>query len=369
VKPEASRSEKLSIAEGGLPPGNEDDPFVSKPERAGTNFTMRLPGFDYRNTDPEWAERKLRSYRRVVSDSLVDEPRTPSGSKSRSTSQRSIEAHESILSGSPSSRYELVSLLDNINDYLDQLEIANSSPKIMEPPQTPILENPLIKSSGMVLIQCETGTCYKVHRMLLWIHSAQHYAHSRANPGKLPFELDVDEKTLDIFVDWLYHRSVLKKPQKSQVEEVEEEDEDEGELIDLSRFSTDQICSLVTLSLMLRVARLYNAALKILFRRYLNWDDFRCPGPDKFSPSEDVLQKMYRESREPSPVRKALGFLIAKGDPQHPGPVVGWELEMARDVESVAETVRRDGWEAVDLNAMFMYSWDKRDRKWTGRFE
>ncbi|KAF2656102.1 hypothetical protein K491DRAFT_678316 [Lophiostoma macrostomum CBS 122681] len=359
VKPGERAIGKLPMRERGLSQGNEDDPFVSKTETSNAGFKLSIPGVHSRTTGEKPAHKIEPASRTQI----------------RAT-QRTVKITESILHGPPSSMYALANLLTNINGYLDQLEAEDSGPRIIEPPQIPLIKNPLLQSSGTVLIQCNSGTCYKVHKMLLCMHSPQHYAHSHANPAKGVYELDTDEKTLDIFVDWLYHRNFettkkkknYKKGAKAtevdeaetarNIEEEEKQEAEERNVLDLNRFTTDQLLELITVSLVMRIARLYNAALTALFRQHMNLDDLRSARLRKFRASGGALRKLYRESGELSPARKAVGLLVAKSDKPDPKGIVGWQLEMARDVEWVAETVRTKGWEAIDVDEMFcMYLW------------
>ncbi|KAF2791076.1 hypothetical protein K505DRAFT_364160 [Melanomma pulvis-pyrius CBS 109.77] len=245
-----------------------------------------------------------------------------------SDAKNGFESEEkSALDKNPEINEYPASLLDTINTQLSSVTISDT-PKIIEPPST---MNPLVKDSGEVWLHChgsnptatDPGTIFIIHKAKLWVHSSRFYAHTRANPSKLIYELDTDENTLRRVVDWLHYT----------------------EAVDLTFYSTDQLLNILIVAVIIRIPKLHNLIVELLIHRHVEQEE-------GFDPSETVLRKLYQISKEGDGIRALSGYLFAQSGKVNYGAQVSWDIDVSLDVEAWVRS--RSGWDEVQPDWFFM---------------
>lgn len=244
---------------------------------------------------------------------------------------------ETNLAAIPKMTYN--DLLAKIDSKLDKVD-ADLRLNIILPPSS---YNPFLTSLGSILLQPrasatkEPPVYFKVHKVLLTVHSHRLYAHLQVNKHKHEriFLVDTDKQTLSRVIDWLYYPTDY----------------------DLRSLPTDTLLKIIAVAAMLRIAKLHNSIAELLLERHTRRAHL-FSYPPAFAPSKRALREVYERSKDGDGIRKLCGYLFTRTGRLHYEAEEDWELAVSRDVERWVEEKGRlgDDWKKVPASEFFLAS-------------
>lgn len=337
---------------------HDDDPDAYWREQEATiEAKVRAEyGLKYRNgysietaTDPAHLERALRdtgvypSSSEYLNDLMVKvfAKRLGDEATERENERRRRETSEDGWVKVPAVDYE--NELAQINRVLDEREASQADHGIVSPPGN---ANPLLRIEDVILLDPSgdmDATVHKyfaVHKTLLAAESLAFFVHARNHKAIKVFNVDANLDTLALFVSWLYRCDH-----------------------DLTRFSTNQLLSLLCIALDICIPALHDAVIKVLMHRHQS-SATSISQPVTFAPGKEDLCRVYEKSKRSDGARWCMSYLLAlwRDVEEAYNAGMGWERRVRLDASQwEAKEDMLGHWEKMPAKAFFMVSSWRRD--------
>jgi hypothetical protein len=235
-----------------------------------------------------------------------------------------------FLNATPDQIAALVNKLSVINSTLDKKGLSSGLTIVSAPPTT----HPAVTWCGTILLQCtftappSEPVTFVVHNTILWVHSSRIYVRMCNNKSKRVWQIDANEKTLGLMVDWMYH----------------------PDDVALEVSSTDRLLPLALSASLVDMRKLFNTVADILITRHFHPTDAFSPFVG-FRPSREGLRGVYEKTERGHPLRRAIAYLrIGAKEPLSKIGDKAWEIEMVRDGLNEGEEVRQLGWNGMGMD-------------------
>ncbi|ORX98105.1 hypothetical protein BCR34DRAFT_607027 [Clohesyomyces aquaticus] len=250
-----------------------------------------------------------------------------------------IESDPQYLHGAHVRFESLASTLEMVDAVIANIEGREKETPPLRIVQPPWTRNGMLTSCGTAYLRpldvsSQEGTTaevfFTVHKPLLWITSQRFFALTTSKERNDIFEIDTDERTVEIVVDWLYYRQMS------------------------SRLSDEQLCRVALIAIEFQIPKLHNkVVVKLLDRsvpppgyqeRRLGRRGRRFP---IFDASRTVVRKIYQATEKDAPMRLLVSYLLAREFPggwSYGNDIQAWKHELADDVNSwqSKRSVRRE---------------------------